>query len=116
MSSAEPLTLIAGLAPAAPVMRILSRFDRSKIEAFAEISVALLDLLDGDADEETCATEDDFTPIPAEVDFGPGCPIADPGGQCDEDQCSTNLLARCEVGGPGCPISDPAEDDLGSGS
>lgn len=98
-------------ASAAPVMRILSRFDRSKIEAFAEISVALLDLLDGDADEETCALEDDFTPTHAEVDFGPGCPIADPGGQCDEDQVSTNLCARTEVGGPGCPISDPGDQE-----
>ncbi|ASJ90280.1 hypothetical protein CBR61_04625 [Porphyrobacter sp. CACIAM 03H1] len=102
-------------------MRILSRFDRSKIEAFAEISVALLDLLDGDADEETCATEDDFTPMPAEIDFGPGCSISDPGevddepeeddpqGECSEDEISTSLENRAWCEGPGCPIADPAE-------
>jgi hypothetical protein len=35
-----------------PVMRLLSQFDRQKIEAFAEISIAMLDLMDGDPDDE----------------------------------------------------------------
>lgn len=48
----EPITLVPGLAPAAPIMRLLSQFDRAKIEAFAEISIALLDLQDGDPDLE----------------------------------------------------------------
>lgn len=46
------VTLVPGLAPAAPLMRVLSRFDRAKIEAFAEVSIALLDLIDGDPDLE----------------------------------------------------------------
>lgn len=74
---AEPLTLVPGLAPAAAIMRVLARFDREQIEMAAEVLIALLDLRDGDPDAETCATEDDFTPMPAEVDFGPGCIIAD---------------------------------------
>jgi hypothetical protein len=71
------------MAPAAPLMRLLSRFDREKVEAFAEISVALLDLVDGDPDRE----EDD------------------PQGACDEDEISTNLTAQWGPG-PGCEISD----------
>jgi hypothetical protein len=69
-------------------MRMLARFDRPKVEAFAEISIALLDLIDGDPDLE----EDD-----------------DP-GQCTEDEVSTNLEALWN-GRPGCAISDPEEDD-----
>lgn len=51
---ANPLsfTLTPGMAPAAPLMRLLARFDRPKVEAFAEISIALLDLIDGDPDLE----------------------------------------------------------------
>jgi len=45
-------TLSPGMAPAAPMMRLLSRFDRQKVEAFAEVSIALLDLIDGDPDLE----------------------------------------------------------------
>lgn len=33
-----------GMAPAAPLMRLLASFDRPKVEAFAEVSIALLDL------------------------------------------------------------------------
>jgi hypothetical protein len=33
-------------------MRILARFDREKVEAFAEISIALFNLMDPDADFE----------------------------------------------------------------
>jgi hypothetical protein len=62
---------------------MLARFDRPKVEAFAEISIALLDLIDGDPDAE----EDD------------------PQGACDEDEISTNLHASWG-GGAGCLISD----------
>lgn len=93
-ASANPLafTLSPGMAPAAPLMRMLARFDRPKVEAFAEISIALLDLIDGDPDLED-SHED---------------------GQCSEDEISTNLHAQWG-GGPGCEISDPdsAVDDGG---
>ncbi|PKP65971.1 MAG: hypothetical protein CVT85_04605 [Alphaproteobacteria bacterium HGW-Alphaproteobacteria-7] len=87
----HPIILMPGLAPAAPLLRLLSQFERHQIEAFAEISIAMLDLIDGDPDDETCASEDDFTPITAGIDFGPGCPIADPGehGEPREDDLST---------------------------
>jgi hypothetical protein len=76
-------TLAPGMAPAAPLLRLLSRFDRQKVEAFAEISIALLDLIDPDSD-----LEDD-----------------DPAGQCDEDGINTDL-ERAFSGSPGCAISD----------
>ncbi len=79
---ANTFTLAPGMAPAAPLMRMLSRFDRQKVEAFAEISIAMLDLLDPEPD-----LEDD-----------------DPSGQCDEDEFNTDLTRG---GGIGCPIADP---------
>lgn len=116
--AAHIVTLVPGLAPAAPIMRLLSRFDREKIEAFAEISIALLDLQDGDPDLEVTDAEDDFLTLPAEVDFGPGCPLADaaevddepedddPAGQCDEDGVNTAHGGLAGWSGPGCPLGD----------
>lgn len=79
-------TLSPSFAPAAPLLRLLSRFDREKVEAFAEISIAMLDLIDGDPD-----LEDD-----------------DPSGQCDEDEVNT-AYGLAEDIGAGCPIGDPGE-------
>lgn len=83
-------TLTPGMAPAAPLMRMLARFDRDKVEAFVEISISLLDLMDGDPDIELNGDETDHTQ--SEECFidhdiygaGAGCPISDPGG-CDHD-------------------------------
>jgi len=89
--ASDPLTytLTPGMAPAAPMLRLLSRFDRAKVEAFAEISIAMLDLIDPDPDLED----------------------GDEDGQCDEDEINTNLTAQWGVG-PGCTISDDdAEHD-----
>ena len=83
-SNALTFTLTPGMAPAAPLMRMLGRYDRQKIEAFTEISIALLDLWDGDAEAE----EDD------------------PPGQCDEDEINTDFTLAAG-GGPGCEIADP---------
>jgi hypothetical protein len=79
-------TLTPGMAPAAPLMRMLGRYDRAKVEAFVEISISLLDLMDGDPDIELSGDETDHTN--SEDCFighnfyepGPGCPISDPGG------------------------------------
>jgi len=106
---ADVVTLATGLAPAAPVMRVLAQFNRHQIETFAEVAIALLDLADGDPDAETEALEDDFTPMPADIDFGPGCPIADPGAQCTEDETSSYHPGH---DGPGCPLSDPGEEEV----
>lgn len=107
-----------GFAPVAPIARVLSRFDRSQIEAFAEVAIALLDLADGDADAEVTAAEDDFHALTGD---GPGCPLADPAevddeaeeddpaGQCDEDGINTAFEGRRLHAGPGCPIGDGLE-------
>jgi hypothetical protein len=50
-SDALTFTLSPGMAPAAPLMRLLASFDRPKVEAFAEISVALLDLMEDDHED-----------------------------------------------------------------
>ena len=84
-------TLTPGMAPAAPLMRMLARYDRAKVEAFVEISISLLDLIDGDPDIELNGDEEDGD-LHAEDSFesfggiggGAGCPISDPGG-CDHD-------------------------------
>ncbi len=119
--SAEPIALLPGLPGVAPVMRVLSQFNREKLETFAEVAIALLDLADGDPDAETEGLEDDFAPMPAEIDFGPGCSLSDPAeiddepeeddpqGECSEDEISTSLENRTWCEGPGCPIADPAE-------
>ena len=73
-----------GVPPMATVSGILSRNDRSKLAAFIEFAIDLLDTLEGDADSE----EDD------------------PAGQCDEDGINT---AHPISDGPGCSIGDPGE-------
>lgn len=120
--SAEVLT--HGRFPPAAAARIcaelLNRHSPHEIACAIEILIDLRDIMEGDADAETEGLEDDFTPMPAEVDFGPGCPIADaaedddppedddPAGQCDEDGINT-ALATATDSGAGCYISDHAE-------
>jgi len=65
------------LPPAPAVMQILSRFNREQLHGFIAVALDLADAMDGDPDLETCAVEDDGTPMPKEIDFGPGCGIAD---------------------------------------
>jgi hypothetical protein len=85
-------TLTPGMAPAAPLMRMLGRYDREKVEAFVEISISLLDLIDGDADIELNGDETDHTNSEEcfidhchnSTESWPGCPVSDPGG-CDHD-------------------------------
>jgi len=84
------VTLTPGMAPVAPVLRLLGDFDRKKLESFIEISIALLDLYDGDPDVE--ANGDELDGVYDEDEFadmnhhasGPGCNISDPGG-CEHD-------------------------------
>ena len=93
----------------ATVFRIGSRFTPRLIER--------LDLADGDPDLEGEWSEDEISSVPTWVslDDGPGCQIADAGGQCDEDDLNTNLSAKYGADGPGCELSDPdcAVDDTG---
>jgi len=109
--SAEVLT--HGRFPPAAAARVcaalLNRHSPHEIACAIEILIDLQNLIEGDPDAETEALEDDFTPMPADIDFGPGCEISDPGGQMTEDEISAYLLCGY---GPGCPISDPAEDEV----
>lgn len=72
--------------PAAPppmpaVVRILSRFDRPKLEGFIAVAIGLLDVLDGDPDlENATGAEDAFEDHEERFGYdGPGCDVADPG-------------------------------------
>jgi hypothetical protein len=62
MGAQNPLTftLSPGMAPAAPLMRMLGQFDRPKLEAFIEIGISLLDLIDPDPEAEEIGLEDAF--------------------------------------------------------
>lgn len=92
--------------PLTPLLRRLAETDRERLCDFVECGLELLDLLDGDPDLETNRVEDDFTPMPRDIDFGPGCEIADAGGfEADEDEPGPGK--HYEPQGPGCVISDP---------
>lgn len=87
-------TLAPGMAPVAPLMRMLGRYDRQKLEAFIEISIGLLDLIDGDPDEESA--DPDLELAGDEED-----------GSCAEDEEGGHIGRASYMDGPGCPISDP---------
>jgi len=74
---------------ATPIERVLSRFDRERLEMMAEGIIAYLDRIDGDLEDD------------------------DPSGQMDEDEINTGNHAVMAHGvsfaGPGCPLSDPDE-------
>lgn len=94
----------------ATVFRIGARFAPRLIER--------LDLIDGDADEEDAEDLEDSFMLSRRArghDNGPGCPIADAGGVCDEDGANTDLGRTLNERGAGCTISDPdcAVDDSG---
>lgn len=88
MGNQTIVTLSPGMAPVAPVLRLLGDFDRKKLEAFIEISIALLDVYDGDPDTEANGDELD-------------------GVYCEDEFADMNEMA----GGPGCAIADVPEDD-----
>jgi hypothetical protein len=85
---------------------------RDELGRIAERAIDRMDAMDGDVDLENATNlEDDFTLTTAAVlsfDRSPGCPIADAGGQCDEDEINTAFGNKDweAAGGAGCPISD----------
>lgn len=112
----------------------LDAFDRAAITRSIEVLVGLLDLIDGNPDEEDngddepTGDEEDAAWIEwnqmrggqkgrpnilagheDDEDADPG-EEDDPSGQCDEDGINTNLTAQW-ASRPGCSISDPEEDD-----
>lgn len=85
-----PLNSIAKGIPPAAVLRVLAQHSRKHLEGFIEVAITLLDLADGDPDQEPNGDERDGST--AEDDWWPhgrwkgeaGCPISDPGG-CEHD-------------------------------
>lgn len=97
-ASSLPLDLILDTIPSLP-RPLLARMVARMIDR--------LDQIDGDPDLEGQHDEDHLTTAFFLVDRGgPGCPIADPYGQCDEDEISTELGRVLAWRGPGCPIAD----------
>lgn len=110
---------------ASPVRAFLSQFDRAMLERFVEAGIALLDAIDGDADLELNGDEHDHNG--AEDDFvdwragashdgiGPGCPIADPGGdpldQGELDETRGLLPPRYGIDQSRGPINERAVVD-----
>ena len=91
---AVPVTLPGTIPPMPAVARILSRYDRPKMEACIAVALDLLDVLDGDADAELngdeadgSGAEDDFCPQNANWKGAPGCPISDPDMAADDIGC-----------------------------
>ena len=87
--------------------------DRAQIATAVESLIELLDAIDGDTDLEETDCEDSHVLSHSALEWasGPGCAIADAGGQHDED--GQNTLFKIGGDGPGCPIADPdcAVDD-----
>ncbi len=92
---AQPVTLPGTMPPMPAVARILSRYDRPKVEAFIAVALDLLDLLDGDDDVELngdeadrSGAEDDFCEHATPLHLtGPGCPLSDPDMAVDDKGC-----------------------------
>lgn len=69
--------------PAAPaIMRVLAQFDRENIEGFIAVAIGLLDVMDGEPDDEETDAEDSFASHRAD---GVGCPVSDPDFGVDDD-------------------------------
>jgi hypothetical protein len=117
MNAPTTITLPAGMAPVAPLLRMLASFDRPKVEAFLEVGVALLDLIDGDADDEAEDRGGETVPVRDNLDEPPLEDEGDPDlEETDaEDSFVLSGQALAYASGPGCPISDPGgglnEDD-----
>lgn len=91
---AQPVTLPGTMPPMPAVARILSRYDRPKVEAFIAVALDLLDVLDGDADAELDGddadgdfAEDEPAARFARLGNGPGCIIGDPDEAADDQGC-----------------------------
>jgi hypothetical protein len=113
----------AAIPPALAVMAILDRFNRDELGHTIEVLIALLDIWDGDPDDQqTNDAEDDsaFTGIAkAYADSGPGCIASDSG---DQAYVEWHTMRGNQKGGPNILAGheddeddDPGEDDDPSG-
>lgn len=80
--------------PTPAVMRILERFNREELGNTVEVLVALLDIWDGDPDEEDGQFSEDEPAAHFErlSGGGPGCPAADPDMAVDDEGCDDNEM------------------------
>jgi hypothetical protein len=110
MNAPVAISAMASKVPPAPVLAVLSRYRREDIESFVAIAIDLLDLADGDPDLEDATDAEDEGLTANAIDCasdGPGCDLADAGGQCDEDGINTAFESKSIHTGAGCFISDP---------
>ena len=94
-----PINAMAGKIPPAPVLAILSRYSRQEIEGFIAVAIDLLDLADGDSDQEGAHDEDEISTAFFLVSkrSGPGCLWSDPDQSVDDgnEDDSSNDLEAC---------------------
>lgn len=91
---AAAVTLPGMILPLPAVARILSQYDRTKVESFIEVAIGFLDVMDGDPDNETNGDEADGSNGEDESGYchagrglGPGCPYSDPDSAVDDFGC-----------------------------
>lgn len=101
--ASAPVTLPGTIPPMPAVARILSRYDRDKLAAFVSVAIDLLDVLDGDADDEPCGdeqdgnfAEDDVAARFANMGQGPGCIVSDFDRAVDDSGCDEDFDAEPE--------------------
>lgn len=117
-------TLTPDMAPAAPLMRMLGRFDRAKVESFVEISIALLDLMDGEPDTEANG-DDEPSGDEGDVSWNEWYTrgnrkrqkiISEQFTDNEDDEANgaeDDFIIHTGEYGPGCPISDPDHEHDG---
>ena len=88
--TADPgiVTLPPHFAPLPAVMRTLAQFDRPALEGFISVAIGLLDVVDGDPDNELNGDETDHNHseecfIEHRYANGPGCIVGDPDAEHD---------------------------------
>lgn len=116
---------IAPLVQMPAVARILSRFDRTQLEAFVSVAIDLMDVVDGDPDREVEDPAGETVPVIDDPEVEPDEDDGDPDLEANGDELDGSG-AEDDFGphsagafpGPGCPIADPdfgVEDEQGYG-
>lgn len=99
-----------GHPPMPAVAQVLSRYCRLEIEAFIEVAIGLLDVIDGDPDCEADDRGGESLPVPEGWDRPVDDDTVDPDlEETDIEDAFALSAAALEYGsdGPGCPIGDP---------
>lgn len=98
--------------PADIALALIPSLPRQHLERLVQQLIDRMDEADGDTDLEPEETDHSGGEDDCSQTFhdGPGCPIADAGGQMDEDEHNTGEAVFAMRGfrfdGPGCPIAD----------